>query len=397
MAIIYDFRGPTSYGTSKWKYMWKVKIDQDTPNYFELVRSGKRVPVQNYTYSHEKLYDPIGQEILTRPYRNRLQTIYRTANLNIVFTSFREEETKVDGNVARENLLGKFTEQDVNLAMAWFERKETFSLIADRMTLLVQAGRDVSRGRFSSAAQKLGIKLSQRQKKRLTRRRLNQFSENWLEYRYGWTPLLSDVYAAADLVSQGLLLDAHLLCFRSGDVYKNTVQAVDSTATNRNGWIIHGGRYSTEQRVDVGVYYNIVDPSFRADDALGLENPALIAFDSVPLSFVADWALPLEASIRQITAFKGLRFVDGWESTLIKHSWKATGYNSGGIVGKEYVYSMVDGDLNWEKVLFTRKKLTSFEDLHINPWRFRDGFSPKRALDAVTLYQQFFHSKVPRQ
>lgn len=280
-------------------------------------------------------------------------------------------------------LRSRMQEMDWNAAMTWFERKESFKMIAKRSIQLVRALRWVRRGKFRRASDVLGITLSQRAKKRLNQRdRLDQFSENWLEFRYGFTPLLSDIYGAADYFARGsMLLKNQLIKLRTSQTTFE-LNGVHSLASF-NPWIFDGGQDYSRVRSGAGVDYVIIDPEYRMLDAMGLKNPVSIMWELMPFSFVADWFTPIGKCIEEITAYAGLHFVGGYTYTLRQDHLSFTSASSW--TGYKRI---LDTQFTHTRDTFVRTPFYSFSTMNVNPWKTSNGLNPKRALDAITILQR---------
>jgi hypothetical protein len=69
-----------------------------------------------------------------------------------------------------------------------------------------------------------------------------------------------------------------------------------------------------ETRCKIGLTYRL-DSADRALLAqTGIDNPALLAWELLPYSFVVDWFLPVGNYLQSLTDFAGFTFVDGWVS-----------------------------------------------------------------------------------
>lgn len=148
-----------------------------------------------------------------------------------------------------------------------------------------------------------------------------RISDKYLEYVYGWLPLMSDIHGIVELAKQQgvrpLLLEGRGSSSQQGQhgtsTYNNfsskcitTVDSVSCKGTVRcNIW----GR---------------IDPNaagLRALNQLGLLNPVSLAWDLVPWSFVVDWFVPIGNVLQALTAPAGLIFVDG----TISAKWTMNG------------------------------------------------------------------------
>jgi hypothetical protein len=145
------------------------------------------------------------------------------------------------------------------------------------------------------------------------------------------------------------------------------------------------------RRHGAGIDFVIVDEEMRFEDALGLSNPGLFIWETIPGSFLLDWILPIGDSLRAMTAYKGLRFVSGYEYWKEEYfctvgPWAWYDYIQG-LSGRYPVYRDPNGGYSYIRQHFKRTVIEQFKDLHNNPWETANGMNAVRALDAVALLQ----------
>lgn len=184
-------------------------------------------------------------------------------------------------------------DQSVNLAQAWAERRMTADLVADTALKLAKAYRYARKGNFDRAAKALGA-------------RPNKAASNWLELQYGWLPLLSDVYGAAEALAKR-------------DSPKHWT--ITGKGVVREPWTHRGTRWygrwhgRTEARGMQGCFVRldyIPGNDFFANlSNLGLTNPAQLAWELLPYSFVVDWIWPVGDWLSSLDATVGLEFLSG--------------------------------------------------------------------------------------
>jgi len=142
----------------------------------------------------------------------------------------------------------------------------------------------------------------------------NRLSRLYLEYVYGFRPLLSDMYGLHEFSKQNETTD--MLMFGRGKASRTeTMEA--SGFSNLS--------YSRQRRVNWSAKTDVkchlwarLDPEWggiRAWNQLGLANPLALAWELVPFSFIVDWMLPIGPVLNALSAPAGLRFVDGSIST----------------------------------------------------------------------------------
>lgn len=133
----------------------------------------------------------------------------------------------------------------------------------------------------------------------------------YLQYIYGVVPLMQDVYGALDLMKtsakKDLLIHSVGRSKREPNVSDKTVRNVSNEATTK---LVN---VKVTDRVNSHIWARI-DPNYsgtRALNQLGLLNPASLAWELVPWSFVIDWVLPIGSVLQALTAPAGLIFVSG--------------------------------------------------------------------------------------
>ena len=111
------------------------------------------------------------------------------------------------------------------------------------------------------------------------------FSEAWLEYRYGWRPLIGaaeDLKDAVDRLSQPK--DSLVVSGRSRQDI-----AVSGTATVQWADNFWGGYTRTAQASGTDTHRSFVSHLIRRESAAIGVNPLVTAWELVPYSFVIDW------------------------------------------------------------------------------------------------------------
>jgi len=130
-------------------------------------------------------------------------------------------------------------------------------------------------------------------------------SSRWLEYQYGWLPLMSDMKSLYDVLGEGL---QNALLLHSHHTAK-TDKSLSGTRVNGTSTL------TTDGKVDLMVKCKITGQlsaaAARNASRLGLTNPATIAWELVPFSFVVDWSIPVGNVLEALQATRGTTFVGG--------------------------------------------------------------------------------------
>lgn len=201
---------------------------------------------------------------------------------------------------ARLKAYNKMKESSLNLGQALAESRETVGTILGVAKRIGKFGYLLKKGKFGSALKSLGLNSP--------RRAMKNAQDCWLEARYGVRPLLSDAYNAAEALtllsddSQEWILRAGA---RSDIVQFNDVQRV-FLDNNRVLCSTYTERMSVAKIV---VHALLTDHRRHNQTLLGLTNPLSLAWELLPLSFVADWFVPIGKWAGSLDAFSGLTFL----------------------------------------------------------------------------------------
>lgn len=208
---------------------------------------------------------------------------------------------------------------NLNLGVAFAERNRTAQLVGDTALSLVNSVRALRRGDWRKAGRELGITNPRKP-------RGSSLPQKWLEYQYGWKPLLADVYASADALSQRPRED--WIVTSKGVVRER----VDRVNTVRNQYfiaedVVKGWR-GHYVRIDA-VPGNDLLMSFAS---LGVTNPLLVGWELVPFSFIVDWMVPIGDWIGSLDAMLG---------------YKETYFSSSAFSKTDVTRSLTEGVVPW--------------------------------------------------
>jgi hypothetical protein len=205
---------------------------------------------------------------------------------------------------ALEKLLEAVRGEHANLAVDLAEARKTAQMIKNALRLkkvVLEFASEVVKHRGFKKIRK-GPTQGQR--------RLDYVNGKWLEYRYGWLPLMSSIHSVATVIMRDSR--KHLLYkkARSGQDIESVVRFGSGSALDPRITVWTSGSY----RVEFGVLFDLSD-STHWSDWTSL-NPLSIAWELVPFSFVADWFLGVGQAL------------ENWENYLLFADKFLTGYES---------------------------------------------------------------------
>jgi hypothetical protein len=325
------FRSPESTGRER---TWN-----NTPNFGSLPKDQK--PVNGYQDTQYRGFQSLGFVVLVPhgvPVSFSPSLQFDNGALIGSISSLLNDNFQFDSHISSLvnqvtiKALVKMADAKVNVAVAYAEASKTSDLIFDTARRIDRAYRAFRKGDLRGIAQNLNI----------TPRRLHK---SWLEYKYGWMPLLMDVKGAAEFFAQQHVVRPP----------KFTVSASESFVNSKNYSIsvpTYGGGsphdiqvlLSAFGEVKVKIWCELSSPHLSAMQQLGLTNPALIAWELVPFSFVFDWFIQVGDWLTAMTAQQGVTI-----TRKMYHTISAGGYAASepGTSTSDASYSYHTGAKTW--------------------------------------------------
>jgi hypothetical protein len=127
---------------------------------------------------------------------------------------------------------------------------------------------------------------------KVTRKGQKASANLWLEYHFGWEPLVKDIYQAVQVLASN----------PPPVKVKATGRYLDSVQDPRNSGYPIWMQYEAKALVQAEVY--VSNANLALANQLGIINPATVAWELVPFSFVVDWFIPIG------------KFLDSWTQML---------------------------------------------------------------------------------
>lgn len=280
-------------------------------------------------------------------------------------------------NSVREKLVASLNDEAmvaVNLA----ERQQSINMMAGRLMQLYGFAKNLRRGNVRKALSFLSLEPSGVKAKGV-KRRSQTVGNVWLEYHFGWEPLIKDVHAACTLLSDPLEPSFVKV---SGKPQTLRAFIADyggcSNSSLGKAWIELNGKIRSKG----GAKIAISNPNLYLANRLGLVNPAAVAWELVPFSFVVDWFVNVSDVINEASDFLGVNITDPYYGTTCKAS--GTYYNRS--------RWFCDKNQSWFTIGYTKEGLYAYREkgipavkLGVRPLK---RLSLTRAATAIALLLQ---------
>ena len=179
--------------------------------------------------------------------------------------------------------------------------------------------------KFEKRARRLLVVGKSHNQRRLHAINMRNLGSQYLEMVFGWKPLLSDIHAAAktvvDLSPQVRWVRASAQTYLDYTAIKEISKHSASTL-----------RYSGVVRRSQGAKVTVSNPNLWLRERAGLNNPAAVAWDLVPWSFVVNMFVNTGALVNSVSDFAGLTFSDPFDvkaSVLTQDSYE---FRSNGLI-----------------------------------------------------------------
>jgi len=307
------------------RYYSKVILRSSTPNF-----NGPRVaPLYPLPYtrveSDERSW--VGNQRTTSgvPGKSGYSYNYTTGVIDsgscvsFVANSFSPAQISESDDLCNQKLLAKVKGSTVNMGVVWGERQKTIDLVTNTITNVAGAYGDLRRGDFMGAARHLGVAGRKRANSRFNtnyaKNKAKALGSGWLELQYGWKPLLTDVFGAVEELANQQA-SPHIMQVTSRQVREEDIRfsSLSTVSPSYRATVLITGRRSLIIRKGVTFFRK---PGAPQDlPRLGITNPAVVAWELVPFSFVVDWFLPIGNWLETLDATLGIEFLSGYTSVL---------------------------------------------------------------------------------
>jgi hypothetical protein len=290
-------------------------------NYYSYKSGYKQAPPHNLVTAYRRRIGTVGSRSTTNPSMGARYIGANPCTIDLISSSTWNQVT----SQCYERLKSKVSDRSA-LGVTLLELDQSVEMIRRRALDLYRFGRQLVRGNLVGAAREL--KLAVVPKGANVKK---SFANNYLEFHFGWAPLVSDIHDAYNVLQSPIkdqfvrasakgadvsIVYTPLTITQSGASYPSPYYAMD-----------HSYRNVSSIGVRMGATVGVTNPNLWLANQLGLINPAVLVYEKIPFSFIADWFFNVQQFLELGTDWVGLSISNGWttrhaKSTVVyKHLW----------------------------------------------------------------------------
>lgn len=216
-------------------------------------------------------------------------------------------------NRVYSKLKGKLSEE-AQLGVSVVEWRDAYDMISLRAGQMLQAVRAVRRFQFKKAARIL--KMAQNPK---GTSRHKSFGQNWLEFWFGWSATIGDIYSAIDVLQQPPLPTRVRTSVVESKVYTLSEEHINNPGATYPSWNVKTSwtKWRVKRGMACGCTLELSNENEFLANQLGLTNPASIAWEATPFSWLIDWVANVGDVLNSFTDFHGLTLSEAWTTTFV--------------------------------------------------------------------------------
>lgn len=257
----------------------------------------------------------------------------------------------------------KIKDQNVNLANTMAEYRQISNLLFSTAHDVIRTFHSLRSGRALRDFVSMLSHPKTRNAKRLSNR--------WLEYQYGWRPLLNDVHSGAEALAKKL---------QTG-VYLHQTASDRRTDKGFSPYVLGGTSFEATLRMRVRARYKISTTGLKTLSELGFANPLSLAWELVPYSFVIDWIIPVGDYLGGLDALVGVSDLTVLRSYKLEvKAFQALNYSGGGQAFGPYPTATLNETITG--------RLAPSSSLSFGNLRYDPSLTKTRLANAMALLRQ---------
>lgn len=360
-----------------------------TPNFRQLVANKQPVPENAFYFRQQLVGDTeifSSAQTVTAVCTGPTPTLSTRTERNWIPTTIWGPGGLPDSHTdaaLRAKLVSKAKDAEWSVPTFIGEGRQTVQMIANTARTIGSAYRDLRRGNLLGALGSLGIQGNASQRRRYYREfgvdPSRAAANQWLALTYGWRPLVQDVYNAAETLAETALdLDNQVMRVTASTRYRD--QRTFRMLMGVSPLIFATCKEITEQSFK-GVW-KFKPTSLNSWGSFGLLNPASVAWELLPFSFVVDWFLPVGRYLEGLDVPMRFNHLGGTigEKRKNRRDWSDWSVHDQPASGSHFA----------QDILVQRTPLSGPPVGSLSDIRFEPKLGAARATSAIALMSQIF-------
>lgn len=293
-----------------------------------------------------------------------------------VYQGLYVREVALAQNKSWSKLMERVKGDSSALAVTAAEGREAFEMISKRTLGLFRAYRALRKGDFRRFLRELSVDPKRKHRSKI-RTVADEASGLWLEYWFGWSPTVQEIGSTVYVLTSKPIIAE----IRERGVAKFKLPSLTRTVGNLQRRVITEAGHGF---VKQGGQFKVSNENLFLANRLGLVNPALVAWELVPFSFVVDWFTKFGDVLESWTDLAGISTHNEWGVTYCKVRTEASYFRTSAPQNR----CMISGNS-----YATRRIKGFYKPVPIHPVIANFGDSLTRAATAVSLLNQVFLAK----
>jgi len=253
-------------------------------------------------------------------YSDGSDPIFDASSLAAGFHMISQVETWDTWSHLENRLYDKFknaVSDRAEMGVAMMEIGKSYSMIQKRAIQLAKFAGHLRRRRFAKAAEALGMQVAPK-----GANVAKGFAGNYLEFHFGWSPMIGDIFNAVQVLQEPI--KSPWIRVGVKEVEKVYNLSTPTSGFNTTAWLPNDYSWSFHRRwvgsraMQCGAQVQVSNPNLWLANQMGLVNPASIAWELVPFSFVVDWFVNVGQVINAMSDFYGLTLTKTWTTKRYK-------------------------------------------------------------------------------
>lgn len=146
------------------------------------------------------------------------------------------------------------------------------------------------------------------------RRDSRSFASNYLEYSFGWAPLVSDIASAINILDSPRRGTRNVRASAQSD--DTLVRSVNTNYSFEP--VILRGEHAYQIGVTCNADVEVLNPNISLAAQLGFVNPVSVVWEIVPFSFVVDYFVNVQSYLENYSSLFGLQLSNIWSTTYVR-------------------------------------------------------------------------------